>query len=268
MNNVGKSLEILIFLIIAMSSLSLIMVKPASAEPPLSTSSSPTFTLKFVDNSYNVPPATTSTTDPYTGNVTTTTKPGCYVENKTIEAIITNDLGASYYNFRYKGHYSDQWSYYPSDPNLSDGYNHYDYYSVPYQTDSSSIYTAVLLNSLPKTVPVNGELDVQVQALFGDYRAVPYGHMMVLPAPTYDFYFSGTESNWSPTQTFTIPEASSSPSPNPTQSPTNLPIATNTQLSATTTPSVPEFPVLAILPFFVSILAVAVYFKHRRTNHE
>jgi hypothetical protein len=34
------------------------------------------------------------------------------------------------------------------------------------------------------------------------------------------------------------------------------------------TPTVPEFSWLAILPFFVSVLLVAVYLKYRNTNHE
>jgi hypothetical protein len=106
----------------------------------------PEFTLRYVDNSYDVPPTTTSTTDPYTNEITTTTVPGYHVENKTVEAVIKNDLGASYYNFRYKGHFSEEWSYYPSDPDSVSGYNHYDYYSVPYQASASS-YTEATLSS-------------------------------------------------------------------------------------------------------------------------
>jgi hypothetical protein len=39
---------------------------------------------------------------------------------------------------------------------------------------------------------VNGKLDIQVQALFGDFRAVPYVHPGGVPGgPTYDFYWEG-----------------------------------------------------------------------------
>ena len=62
----------------------------------------PEFTLRYVDNSYDVPPKTTTSTDPYTNEITTTTIPGYHVENRTVEAVIKNNVGASYYNFRIK----------------------------------------------------------------------------------------------------------------------------------------------------------------------
>jgi hypothetical protein len=67
------------------------------------------------------------------------------------------------------------------------------------------------------------------------------------------YYFNGTQSDWSPTQTVTIPASNVSTNPTVTPSPT---------------PTVPEFSWLAILPLCVSVFLVAVYFKHRRTNHE
>ena len=54
------------------------------------------------------------------------------------------------------------------------------------------------------------------------------------------------------------------PAPNP-QTPTT-PTSTPTP-SPSPTP-IPEFPILVILPFFVSVVLVAVYLKHRRTIHE
>jgi hypothetical protein len=50
--------------------------------------------------------------------------------------------------------------------------------------------------------------------------------------------------------------------------PTVTPSLNNDHVVSTPTPTVPEFPILVILPFFVSMLLVAVYLKHRRTNHE
>ena len=67
----------------------------------------------------------------------------------------------------------------------------------------------------------------------------------------YPYIFVGQTSDWSNTHTVTLPQ--------------KVPITVS---SPTQTPTVPEFPVLIILPFIVSMLAVAVYFKHRRTNHE
>jgi hypothetical protein len=180
-------------------------------------SSAPEFTLEYVDNSYDVPPTATSTTDPYTNKTTTTTSPGRHVENKTIEATIKNNLGASYYNFRYKGHYENEWSYYPFDPNASLAYMFPDAYSVPYKASTSNYTVASLPSYFFKDIPESGEVDVQVQALFGDFKAEPYGHIG-LPAPTYDFYFKGTASDWSNTQTVQFGEIQTpEPSPMPNQ---------------------------------------------------
>jgi hypothetical protein len=190
----------------------------------------PEFTLQYVDYSYDVPPKTTTTTDPYTNETITTTVPGRHVENKTIEVTINNNIGASYYNFRYKGHYEDEWSYYPFDPNSSLPYFLSDSYSVPYKASTSDYTVAALPSFFFKDVPEGGEVDVQVQALFGDFRAVPYGHIIPLPAPTYDFYFEGTTSDWSNTQTIKVGESHTpTPSPATTPSPTNYTAAQPTE---------------------------------------
>jgi len=181
----------------------------------------PEFTLKYVDYSYDVPPKTSSTTDPYTNETITTTIPGRHVENKTVEATINNNIGASYYNFRYKGRYTDKWSYYPFDPNDSLGYMLPDSFYVPYEASNSSYTVAALPSYFFKDIRVGGEVDVQAQALFGDFRAEPFGHLLPLE-PTYDFYFEGTTSDWSETQTITIGE-SQTPTPSPAATPTPTP---------------------------------------------
>jgi hypothetical protein len=181
----------------------------------------PEFTLQYVDYSYDVPPKTTSTTNPYTNETTTTTIPGYHVENKTIEATINNNIGASYYNFRYKGHYENEWRYYPFNPNSSLPYFLSDSYSVPYKASTSSYTVAALPPYFFQNIPVGGEVDVQVQALFGDFDAEPFGHLF-LPEPTYDFYFEGITSDWSETQTITFGE-SQTPTPSPETTPTPTP---------------------------------------------
>ena len=235
------------------------------------------FTLKQVDNSYNVAPTTTSTTDPYTNKTTTTTIPGYHVENKTIEAIITNSLGASYYNFRYKPHYIENWTYYPFNPDSVSGYNSYDSFSVP-NVASTSSYTVITLDFLP-SISERGEVDVQVQALIGSYNAIPYGHMIDLGAPTYDFIFQGTTSGWSNTQTITIGDsASASPSPSPTTTlkptahQTAAPTATpaSTAISGDTTSGTISLPIttfaLIISAFTVLIVALLLllFIRHRK----
>ncbi len=125
---------------------------------------------------------------------------GYHVNKGTVQTTIKNNLGASYYTFRYKPHYIDEWSYYPLNPASSRGYDLFDAYSVPCQASSSN-YTIIPLTFL-QPIPEGGKVDVQVQALFGDFKAVPYGHVQPMPAPTYDFYFEGTTSDWSETVTF------------------------------------------------------------------
>ncbi len=146
-----------------------------------------------------------------------------YVD-KTIEATINNNLGASYYNFRYKGHYAEEWSYYPFNPDSRFGYSLPDAFYVPYKASNSSYTVAALPSHFFKDVPEGGQVDVQVQALFGDFDADPWGHLLPIE-PTYDFDFTGTISDWSETQTITFGEGQT-PTPSPTSTPTPTPAPT------------------------------------------
>ena len=233
-----KYLWLCLVVILAISCI--IMSESASSQ---SVPNPPEFTLKYVDHSYDVSPMPTSSTNPYTGETTTTTIPGYHVDNRTIDATITNN-GASYYNFRYKGNYEQEWKYYPFYPDVGLGYFLPDGYRVPFQA-STSKYTVLSLYFLPD-IPLNGKIDVQVQGLYGYFRAVPYGHAMLLPGgPTYDFYFEGEAGNWSDTQTITISDESVSPFPSPTS-----PMPT-----INTGPHTEPFPIESVL-VVVSILTV------------
>ena len=95
MNRIVKGFALFIILIIAISSL--IIVESASAQT-IPKPSVPEFTLKYVDNSYDVAPKTTSSTDPYTGKVTSTTIQGYHVQNRSVEIIIKNQQFTSYLN--------------------------------------------------------------------------------------------------------------------------------------------------------------------------
>jgi hypothetical protein len=154
----------------------------------------PEFTLRYVDHSYDVPPKTTYTTDPYTNETTTTTIPGYHVDNKTVEAVIKNNLGASHYNFRYKGHFAEEWSYYPFRPS-SNGYSLADSFFVPCKA-SDSDHTVIAMKFLPKSIPAGGQIDIQVKALIG----TPGGGNIYFPST-----FIGNESDWSTTRTLMIP---------------------------------------------------------------
>lgn len=217
------------------------LAQSTTAKPPVQE-----FTLKYVDRSYDIAPVTTTKTDPYTGEKTMTTTSGYHVEMKTIEATIKNPSGASYYNFRWKGHFEDGWHYEPFNPHVSLAYFLSDSFSVPYQA-STSTYTITdlrLFNELQSIT--KGEIDVQVQALYGTFRAESYVHVIDVGGPTYDFYFEGTASDWSSTQTIEIGQ-DASPVP---------------------TPAVPELSALIILPLVLSLLASVATIKLKNKNRK
>jgi hypothetical protein len=247
------SKRVALLLIAMLTVSSLIMVESASAQS-IPKPSVPEFTLKYVDHSYDVPPTNISSTDPYTNKTTITAIPSHHVKSMTVDATIRNN-GGSYYNFRYKPHYIDNWSYYPFNPDLGS-------YIVPAAYDLSSIYpastsdyTIISLTFLPN-IPEGGQVDVQVQALIGDFDKQPSG--MLGPAvpnfpfvPTYDFTFRGTTSDWSNTQTLTIPSS------------TPLPGATTNEISQMLQSTAIIGAIIAVVVVSVVLL---VYWKKRKRS--
>jgi hypothetical protein len=145
---------------------------PSPSEiPSVSKSSVPEFTLKFVDN--------------------------------TVQAKIKNNIGASYYNFRFKVSYTDEWTYYPFSPSSS-GYGLGGFYSIPYEASNSSYTVAELPSYFFEDIPERGQVDIQVQALFGGFRST-VSTVFAPQGTAYDFYFEGTTSDWSSTRTIEIP---------------------------------------------------------------
>lgn len=268
----------------------------------------PEFTLYLVNHPIDFPPTTPNyTTDPYTGEtkLQNSGSSGYRIDNWTIELWIPNrqfnypNDGSNkfhlYYDVRTKGYFEQSWrELYSPFHGLHSG-NYSDsgtFITCPAQ--SSNVYTIITYSaysppyySYPQeTYPPNAQVDFQVSAVLGHdstifYDDHPLAYPMLIghqePAIAYDI-----QSDWSNTQTITISNSSlSTATPqNPVVStsfsipiPVNLQNSTPTSTSSLTptqtpTPTVPEFPVLVILPFFVSVLFVAVYFKHRRTNHE
>jgi hypothetical protein len=197
-----KSFALVIILILTISSL--IMVKPAFAQTTPKPSV-PEFTFRFVESSLEV-----------------TTK------NQPLTAYVgTNGSNPSlYYGFRFKDHENIQdWNYAPI---YYVGISSYG----TYYKGSASDYTVVSfpLGNYPLTgILDSGRIDLQVMALIGNEVPTNYENGSV-------YGFDGAESNWSTTQTITIPASSNSTSP---------------------TPTIPEFPSIAIL-LLLSMLSVAV----------
>ena len=251
MGSISKSFSLLLIVILVITSL--MIVKPAFAQT-IPKPSVPEFSLKYIDLSYDVPP--TYGIDQFTGK-TVITQEGHHVDNQSIEFKIKNQAFTSYtdsignnislsYNFRFKGHFGNEWSYYPfSESGLSTGrYSAMFYYFADFpnfkaSTSDYSDFSTALTHLFAQSPSAGSQIDVQVQAQIGHIDSLGDG-----------FYsFTGQSSGWSNTQTITIGETSTSTSPNPT-------------------PTVPEFTWLAILPLFISLLSVAVIFKfrHRKTS--
>jgi hypothetical protein len=238
MGNTNKTFAVLLTIIIVTSYLILLAAKPISAQTT-PTPSVPKYTLQYVDGSYDVP--TTHTIDPYTGE--TIIHQGYRVNETIFEMVIQNQLNPIdnlYYAIGVKGHYSTEWiSFF----DLSE--------SLPRQ-DPTATQTIIRLGILDEdgltlqgahksiTIPFCGKEDIRVQALIGSI-----GRNASAPMAPYTFY--GTQSDWSPVQTITVPSASS--------------------VSPTPSPTVPELSWLIIVPLFLSVCAAALgMFRYRKNT--
>jgi len=222
----------------------MIALKPANAQS-IPKPSVPEFTLKYIDNSYEMPPTATSTIDPYTGKTITTTSPGYQVEEKSIEITVTNqpftpytdaegNLVNIFYNVRYKGHFGGEsdWitPFYRTIRNGIPGF-------TAKNPQSSSGYTTIIV---PSEFRVGDVVDFQVQRMEGFHT--PWEP---LPMPMGTSKFTGQYSDWSNTQTIIIPSSDGSPAPSPT---------------------VPELSWLVIVPLLFSLFAIVVLVRYRKTS--
>ena len=219
-----KRATLLLISILALSSLVSSAFAQSTSKPSI-----PEFTVKYVDNSYDVPP--TYEIDQYTGE-NVLVKEGYHVDNKSIEFTFKNQQFAPYsdssgkkaelyYNFRFKGNYGDEWTYYPENSNgrtvihygggiLVDDTKTY----PPFYNASNSDHTVVSLRLGLLGPPVGSqaisdgtEVNFQAQALIGYFERNEYGY----------YILTGESSDWSSTQTLTVGESQmSSPSPTPT----------------------------------------------------
>ena len=249
MGSIAKSYELILImiLIMAISSLSLLVIKPAIAQTPtplpipIPTPSIPQFTVKFVNSSYVVP--VSSSINPFTGQ--NITNPSQYIENDSVQVIVNNQpftsqwvqegsstfIDSLFYNVRMKEHFTDNWR---------ELYNP----NVDYPLQSNSDYTVVYSSNVDNNGMTLGyQIDFQVQALIGAVHR-GYNASATNQLEMYPYVFTGRMSDWSNTQTVTIPATSTSASP---------------------TPTVPEFPNL-IIPLLLTMMLIGllVFFKYRK----
>jgi hypothetical protein len=260
MKRFTETLTILIIIALICSISSLLTMKASCTDPPAPTvkpdipkPSVPQFTLTYADHSYDIPAKTTSSTDPYTGKITTTTIPEYHVKNYTIDVSIKNqpfpptinngNVSTLKYFIQAKGHFEPEDSFWTSGDGMIDGAT---------AVASNSEYTVV---SIPLGAISEGAVDFRVQASLGyDYNYY-YGFVPFLG-------WASAESDWSNVQTFTFPGTSLSANPSqPIIQPTTSP-----------SPTVPEFSPLAILPLFAVIPLIMSLFlrksRHLKAYHQ
>jgi hypothetical protein len=207
------------------------------AQTSIPTPSVPEFTLKFVDNSYDVPTTTTvfSTTDPYTNRTTTrnATQQGYHVKKFDIEVTIKNQPFPSTINGNISNLYFDVASYghfenitvIPLEIRSPTGIGLILQSTDGLTPQSNSEYTVI--NVSANFFPPGGEVDFRVAAVLGyTYRDYISGHIL----PVYNDEFLYASSDWSDAQTIVIPQASPSPSPILTLIPTQSPISTTSPI--------------------------------------
>jgi hypothetical protein len=255
----GLTALLIVALVCSMSSILLMEASCAdpiapTSKPDIPTPSVPQFTLAYVDHSYDVPPQTTSSTDPYTGKVSTTTIPGYHVTSFAIDVTIKNqpypptinngNTSTLKYFIQVKGHYQTDDYYWIESENGIKGAT---------VATSNSDYTVV---SLPTGNVQAGAVDFRVAASLGYDYTYFYG---LVPFKGW----ASADSDWSSVQTFTIPGTPASPTINPTQ--------TTIQPTTPPSPTIPEFNPLTILILLTIIpLIIALFLRknmHQKTSN-
>jgi hypothetical protein len=290
-SRVGLLLSLLLILVLAAPSL--IMVKPTSAQTPLSP---PEFTLSIVDHSYDVAPI--YSTDPYTGK-TNTVNDGYHVEKRFIEVKIKNQnptpyspytvanqgVNKVYYNIRAKGHF-DAWTGNEpnSQSNLAPSDSEYTTVEFGFGKDNPGGFSIWLGDIAP-----GGQVDFQVEAFTGYYQTIKknVSDIGCWRIEENSVFTETGRSGWSNTQTITIdalstvapetsPSSSTNPSIEPSQSlgPSNSPSPTISSSPQNNEPpsqetNLPIITVGIVAVAILTIVAVAILLKkiHRMPNN-
>jgi hypothetical protein len=222
MGSIGKSFVFVLILIMAISSLSLIMIKPADAQT--SKPSVPEFSLKLID---------------FSGAKAIELS----IKNQPFESYQDNGQTISlYYNVHFKLHNSDSWTalYYCGDVFPTHSTSEYIKLDYPLTLTSPGSSSYYLLKEkagnyyILSQISANEQVDFRVQAMEGYLTSAS---------------FTGQTSNWTYIQTITIPATASSPDPR-------------------STPTVPEFPQLAILLTFIITMTLVISTKIKRRSNQ
>jgi hypothetical protein len=240
MGKINKTYTLLLTLIIAVSSLAPLMIKPADAA--LENTPTPEFSIKYTDGSYDIP--STTTIDPFTGQPTTT--PAQHINNQTITVTIKKQTtlygdNQLYYQIQMKGYYSQKWA------NISHiEANPYSEYTIVTCAIDGNNASGQFEEHLSQ-VTSGGTVDFRVQAQILAASSNPYQMQM---------FWLDAISDWTPTLTITLIDGATSSSINTSPTPTQSPVPT---------PTVPELSWSAIVPMLLSLFSVALVVKHRKS---
>ncbi len=255
MDKLSKTAALTLLLIITISASSLLTAQFVSAQSTAKPAT-PKFTAELVERVIDEAP--TYTTDPYSGETVAKTN-GYHTSYWIVKIKIENTIPNLFYNYRVKGHFSDVWAVCPLTENgegvwTTREYSPFDLTIHPtYAQATSSEYTEVQVEM--QSLKPGNQVDVQVQAISGTIDNAPNGGYQIL---------TGQGSDWSNTQTLTVPGATPMPTENPsTANPSN------------TLPTTPETNATIDWQVIAAILAVAVIglaaalavVLRRRANH-
>jgi hypothetical protein len=302
MSSITKGLSLLFVVILAISSL--ITVESASAQS-IPKPSVPEFIVRYVDHSYDEPaiydvdPYTGKTVVTQGGYHVQNNSVELIIKNQPYHSY-RNENGSLvwlYYNIAIKGHF-EQWT---TEDWASDTINMKIYESYPtwYIPSSESGNTVIAygiagdngtetaykyrtptygtpfyygyFNHALENISIGGQVDFRIQAIIGystrintTYSGPPIG---LEPGESYHYYiFTGQTSDWSNTQTISIPaDIPLNSSPTPTTSPTQNPTSTTSQSD---TPTGFDWQTIAIvvLVVVVAVLVVGMVALWRRTS--
>ena len=213
------------------------------------------------------------------------TQAGYSVQNESIEVRIKNqpftpypnEKGSMVYLLYYiaaKGHFED-WN--PNDANWWLKQNLSESYPPGFIGSSDSQYTTetYVLGGYNATIPWyyvysyslgnvtdGGQVDFRIQAVIG--YSTRYNDTFVPDAPAGDptdpyshhYVLTGQISDWSKTETISIPDGK-----------VTISESTSPAATLTPTPTIPELSLLIILPLLLTVFSVSLMLKHRKLNY-
>lgn len=247
MAGLSKYLTVCLVILLVVTSTILLTVNAQTILTP----TIPEFSVKYSDNSFYAP-TPTRVYDQY-GNFQILQG---YIDNRTVDFAIKNQPFTAYtipynpndptntgqtvhlmYNIRMKSASYNDWEYIT---HLSDGY-------LAASNSSQTLASFQISNLFALGIPNDDVVSFQLQALIGYVHRYP-----VIASWT----FNGTKSDWSDTQTITIPA-------NPT-TPTNTPSTTPTSTNSISTYLLLISITLVVIAILLAVIIALLFYRRNR----